>query len=522
MTDDKLARPNGSTWSRHQSGASLSRSPEVMHVGDYLSLLRRRWLILLVCPLLTVGAVYWWSGQIAQIYSSRTEILVLPPSSDPLDGSGAPRYINVFTEAELVQSAPVLGRAVVDLGLSASGEVQERLTVEADDDAKIIRIQYEDETPERAQQGAAAIANAYLDHRNELSVAALARTTAQLDQRVMELEQELDEATRALATANSRPSPDEAEIAALRGRQSLLVTQLSLAQNQLAGRSLIELSPGEILQPATLEMVPVGLGRTRMMLIAFGVGLLVAIGVAVLRDRFDPRVRGDDELEWLAGIAAVERLRLTPRGMLRTSTHDRPGRRLAVTISQGQRSRDVHVTAVTPIADLRLAGLVAASLADALGVAGGRVLLLLPDPEKEGAWHVPGHSVAGARQRGDEITRVSTRWGAPGLGVLSAGDLEEYDHLVVAAPAVTESADLLEYSSSVQSIVLVADVRQTQVRTIKKTVQLLEGLDVAPTALVTVASPNPLLSMASRRVFRVASSLSFLARIFRGSRHRSA
>jgi capsular polysaccharide biosynthesis protein len=469
----------------------------LLTAGDYVAILRRRWLTLLVVPALAVITMWWWAGQQPEVYLSRSELFVRPLSSDPLQAANAQRLVNVFTEAEVVSSSAVLERALPALEPLELPQVQEQLDVEADDVAQIIRLRFEAATPQLAQEGAAAIADAYLDHRNEQALASVSHMTSRLDERARGLQEELDAATRAFAEASVTDPVDEGEIAALRSQESLLSSQLSLVMNELASRSLIEPTAAEILRPATMEPTPIGWGRSRLALISLVGGLLVAGGFALVRERLDGRVRSIDELERLAKAPTVERLRLDARGRLGTGNNDLPGRRLALIIRRG-RKEPASVTAVTSAVPTLVTELIADALARALSGAGVRVLVVAPRWSADHGMTLTDRcrrlsslargvvaSVPTPSYRRAEYDRTDP---ATDLEGVLGSVRDRYDHVVIAAPPVTESADLLECSASVDSVVLAVTVDRVRAATIVETVGLLTQHGTAPTVLVPISS----------------------------------
>jgi capsular polysaccharide biosynthesis protein len=470
---------------------------KLLSAGDYAAILRRRWLTLLVVPALAVIAMSWWAGQQPAVYLSQAELLVRPLSSDPLEAANAQRLVNVFTEAAVLSSSAVLERARPELESLELTQVQEQLSVEADDTAQVIRLLFEARTPELAQEGAAAIANAYLDHRNEQALDSISHMTSRLDERAKSLQEELETATRALAEATAADSLDEGEVAALRSQESLLSSQLSLVMNELASRSLIEPTAAEILRPATMEPTPIGMGRARLVLISLVGGLLIAGALALLRERLDHRVRNVDELGRLAKAPTAERLHLNARGKLVTRNNDLPGRRLAVFINRGAREQRTQVTAVTSATPSAITELVVDSLAQVLSDASAQVLVVGPRRSSEAT--ILERYWKDGPERGSDRTSVPGVYGraeyddkdpAADLRDILVSGLDRYDHVLIAAPPVTDRADLLEYATSVDYVVLTVDIDRARVATIAETTGLLGQHGTAATVLVPVSSAH--------------------------------
>ena len=97
-------------------------------------------------------------------------------------------------------------------------------------------------------------------------------------------------------------TPGSATSAPLQAQLSGLYTELSSLQQQLSQLQVTTAqgaSAGQLVVPAVPDPVPVSPKRVQDAVIAIGVGLLLGIGFALLRENLDDRVRGKDQLEQL-------------------------------------------------------------------------------------------------------------------------------------------------------------------------------------------------------------------------------
>ena len=85
------------------SGANAAR------LGDYFVLLRRQWLIILICLLLGIGAALAYLAWAPKEYRSTTSVLVTQMETDSSSERSA--TINLDTEAQLVTSTETVARA---------------------------------------------------------------------------------------------------------------------------------------------------------------------------------------------------------------------------------------------------------------------------------------------------------------------------------------------------------------------------------------------------------------------------
>ena len=101
-----------------QSGNSAS----AMRLGDYVGLLRRQWLPVLLCLLLGVGAALAYVQWAPKEYRSQTSVLVTPTTPDAATDRSA--AINLDTEAQLVTSTETVA-AAAELLADDGGEARD-------------------------------------------------------------------------------------------------------------------------------------------------------------------------------------------------------------------------------------------------------------------------------------------------------------------------------------------------------------------------------------------------------------
>ena len=94
---------------------------------------------------------------------------------------------------------------------------------------------------------------------------------------------------------SSAASTITGQLTGLYSQQAALQQQLNAMQAATSQNS----ASGQIVQPATVSEKPSSPKKTTDILIGAGAGLLLGIGLALLRDNLDDRVRGKDQLEQL-------------------------------------------------------------------------------------------------------------------------------------------------------------------------------------------------------------------------------
>jgi succinoglycan biosynthesis transport protein ExoP len=233
---------------------------------------RTRW------PALTVivaaaGAAVSFSFHQTPVYESTATVLV---KASPDQTQRGPR---MATEKLVATSSEVAEKVAKDLRLPMSpGELLRGLTVEVPVETEILRFTYTSPGPHIAQQRAGAFARAYLSFRRDTAVADAAASQRSLDERINALEGRLN-TLGAEAGARSEASVLAAELGALQRERN----ELALASNFVAG---------QVLSDAPLPHRPVRPDPLVNGLAGGIVGLLLAVAVALMSERFEIVRRG--------------------------------------------------------------------------------------------------------------------------------------------------------------------------------------------------------------------------------------
>jgi capsular exopolysaccharide synthesis family protein len=274
-----------------------SRSPldegSFMQLRDYVTVLRaRKWTFLAVTGAIVIlGALF--SLTLPSDYQSTATIL-LP---DPADTD-----VRTGTEGPLALSPPVAQAAARELGGISAQEVLERVTATVVTDTQLLQITFSADDPTRAQRGAQAMAQAYLEFRTSLETDTAAATVGQ---QIESLTQEL----RAVATELAE-TPEGPQQLALEARLTGLAGQIAQLQGQLARiESERESQVGQLVAPASApEAAGPGLAATA--LASLLAGLVVGAIAAFLLERAGDRIRRPVDLE---AAARAQVLAVIPR-----------------------------------------------------------------------------------------------------------------------------------------------------------------------------------------------------------------
>ena len=267
-------------------GASVSSPEPVSQAGEYFWVLwQRKWLMLLVIALVVTPAVLHAMSQ-PKVYESTAEVLVRPIQ---LTGESDEAVINMVPEQKIAESAQVsdlVGRKV------GNTETPATVTVSAPPNANTMVFTASSRDAPTAQATAQAYAESYLQIRNTMGLAELTALRRPLVKQQAALNAQVLAVQQALASTS-----DPRIIALLTQRIDTLENELAQVQAKLV--DFVEpgtLNGGQVLTPAALPFEPSSPKPVRTAILAFVLGVGLAIAIALLRDRMDRRVRRTDEV----------------------------------------------------------------------------------------------------------------------------------------------------------------------------------------------------------------------------------
>lgn len=458
-------------------------------LSDYFVLLRRRWLSILLCLLLGAAAALAYLYVAPKQYSATTSVLVTPTT--PTDATNASRgveIINLDTEAQLVTATDTVAGAAKALKVPADQlpTLVSNVGVTVPPNTDILDIAYTGSSPQEAQKGSRAFAQAYLDQRR-------AGAQADLTAQDKALQQQIDSVNEALAkaiqtSAGLAPgSPDRARADQTASALSSELATLSNQQNQVRSTTV---TPGRIVTEPALPTQPSSPNRLIVLAAGAVLGLLLGLGVAALRHRSDDVIRRPEDIfrrthlpvatvlhSKLRGaeVALAEPLSADGRGYARL-------RNLVTTSLEHSERRVVLVAGVQ-----RGGGPVAANLAASLARAGEEVFLVCADVFGDTAASLLGgapsaglNEVLAGLQSAESAARPVP--GVPSLRVLGPGQdpdradallqtrgprqlvdrlLESATYVVIEAPSTTESPDAQTLANVASTAVLVVEADTT-------------------------------------------------------------
>ncbi len=359
---------------------------------DILTILRiRKWTIFTI-TLLSLAAAVLYSRLQHPVYQSQAEVLVRPIqfASGRSDSSG-PVLLDMETETKVATSQGVAMLAAKKLGTTtAPDSFLGALSVSEDRTSAVLDFTYTSLDRQRAQQGAQAFADAYLDDRRQQALDDILASSRAIQQQ-LSLLQNRSNALNNQVEAVTDPSQKQDLLA----QANLLTGQIALLE-----QNLVQLTPpdtlpvGEVLQPASLPSAPSGPKTARNVALGLMMGLGLGIATAVVKERLDDRVRGREDVE---DSAEVPVLAVVPKSKVGHKYN--PARRLVVAYEPNSPESVAYRKLRTAVLAAGVNGnpmslmiasseddegrtATAANLAAALALAGKRVTLVSADLRK--------------------------------------------------------------------------------------------------------------------------------------------
>ena len=335
----------------------------VPSLADYLRVLGRRKLLFLLIVLLVPAAAVAVSLNQAATYRSSAEVLI-----DPQDDRGAafidPQRI-AETRAELAR-VPAVVDQVLDAVPNAGLDRKDFLASSAVSAAlgrDILTFSVENSDPRLAGHLATEYANAFTDYQRQLDTAAV--------------QNELKEVRQQLAALEASGQAGSQTYVALQRREEA-VAALAAAQTPSA----------QVVHPAG-EAPKVGPRPLRNGLLAFCLGLVLALVVVFLADALDTRVRSVDAVRGTLGLRLLGRLAKPPARLRKrndlimladpTSRDAEQFRALRSSLDLANAEHGAQTIMITSAVDAEGKSTTVANLAVALARAGRRVVLIDAD-----------------------------------------------------------------------------------------------------------------------------------------------
>lgn len=445
-------------------------SAEVPGFVRMLRVLRERWLVVLICPLITVAIAVVYVERQQKEYTAVAK-LKFSTNSLPSQVAGVPGNQSIdpegekATNVELVTTPPVAALVVKSLRLKLTPEeVLDRVSASDPQNDSIVNISVTDSNPAQAAALANAFATKYVSYSESQNIGQLVKGEQLITQQTEKL-----------------PATDTVDRANLKA----LYQKLLLLQSVQTGNA-------QVVSTATIPTSPTSPKKKATAVIALVVGGLLGIGFAFMLNLIDRRVKSWEEFEELYGVpalAAIPRLPERPRSAAELETSLEPFRILLNGLLLLPHTRPITTVLVTSAVAGEGKTSVALGLARAAASSERHVILVEADlrrPSLESRLDLERSPVGlTSALYGEENPLELLRAPIPGLGsffrVLSSGptplnatNLMSSERLVEIFDTLASHADLVVIDSA--PLLPVADTRV-----------LLDGIDLDACLLVARA-----------------------------------
>lgn len=191
--------------------------------------------------------------------------------------------VDMTTEVELVRSAKTASNALEHLGSGwVLEDLMENVSVSADPLGAVLTISWTDTDPDRARAASAALANAYLQVRAELSRLRAQALRESLDIQIEGHKEELKSITE------SSPSAQ--------GQRDAIFSALTTLVSRRATLENYNAPAGQIITPDTAVPLVVGPSRVKIVIASLLSGIFLGLLLVLLREKTDSRIRDAAQL----------------------------------------------------------------------------------------------------------------------------------------------------------------------------------------------------------------------------------
>lgn len=281
---------------------------------DYLRVLARRKLVVLVAVVATVGAALGLSALQNPVYEAEAQMLVNTRPTETVFNDGTQSVGDpvraVATEMKILESQPVAERVRANLGLSSPPPDVIGTVVDATD---VVNVTVRSGDPTTARIVADAYVQAYIQIKQEGVVDSLRSASSELEKKVLELQGEIDALDKQVtAVPAAQQATTQGDLASQ--RRSLVDQQTVFKQrlDQLQVNAALATGSAQVVRHAAQPSSPVEPRPTRTAAMAAVVGLLIGLGGALAIDHFDDSIRTEEDVERAVGLPVLAMVPVDP------------------------------------------------------------------------------------------------------------------------------------------------------------------------------------------------------------------
>lgn len=278
---------------------------EELDIREYLTILRRRAWVIVVCAALATSVALGVSLVSQKIYGATAKVLVTDPQNEMVfndrAAAGGDPARRVQTQIEVITSQPVEQEVRSQLGSRA--DLIKAVRVSGIGQTDVIRITVESGSRLVARQAANMYAEVYTEQRRDQAVDALLSVGQEVLQRAQDVQKQLDELDTKITRLSSPGKPDSAQVQTLKTQREAAETQYLVLQQkyeQVQVDAALRQGGAQVIEQATGALGPVSPKPVRNALLALVLGTLLGCGLAFALEQLDDTVRAAEALGRLA------------------------------------------------------------------------------------------------------------------------------------------------------------------------------------------------------------------------------
>lgn len=512
-------------------------SEDEFDIRQYFGILRRRIWIVVVAVVACAAAAAAVSFMQTKQYTATSKVIISAQQDIAGGGGGAlsdPNQLQnqMQTEVQIAESPQT--QAIVNEKLGSDANRVTSISAKGVTNTRVMEISVTSPSPSVAQRAADEYSSAYLavGEQNDVNrVLSIGNTVkAKQDQ----LRTQINDLNGQIAGAEASRANE------LRGQVDALQTQINQLQTQYnttQAAALVRENAAQPLSSAELPSSPSSPQPLRNIALALVLGALIGIGIALIADRVDDRLRNSDQLrDWfpkipqLGSIPKVEDWTNTAEAKTVTlldpqSRAAEAYRGLRTSIDFASLSNPMRMICFTSSTAAEGKSTTVANIATALAWAGKSVVIVGGDLRRPRLHQFFGVSndagitsvLLGERELPDVLQKVDVPQGslhvlatgptpanpAEMLGSHEVSDMfvklrEHADYVLIDAPPVLPVADPLVISRYCDGIVFVAGAEKARKRHLDKAFEVIERGTMTPLVGVVVNGADGELSYSSK------------------------
>jgi capsular polysaccharide biosynthesis protein/MinD-like ATPase involved in chromosome partitioning or flagellar assembly len=407
--------------------------PDSFEAADYVDVLRRRWLTILVLTIIGLIGSLGYALVAPKTYSTTAEVAVTPTGADMTNGVAGSRTnsgsVNLDTEAQNVTSTMIASAAGKIMHSTVPPwQLSQQISVTVPPSSSDLLIACDASSADGSAQCANAFAQAYLHNRSVTSLRSLNAQMTVVQDKVNALNNQaaaLSGKVGSLPANSSQRLAAQAQLPGVQNQIHALTGQLSTLTALAANNS-----GGSIITPATPPGTPTSPKKALVLPAGVVGGLVLGLIIAFLSDRRDKRIHAGKEVERLLDMPVL--VDLPMKGFSQqldlALAQSRTGQAFTefaygVAASLGEGSHVIAVAGTTPGAG---SSVIAANLAAALARAYSNVVLVCANLDDDVAPDMlgveEGRGLAEVLAGRATVRDVARRPAAvPGLWVITPG-----------------------------------------------------------------------------------------------------